>query len=366
MTVSDTSLINLGRLKFGNGPSTARDDAACFVLGYDRATVNALLAAFYLYGISTATVTHYAMTEEEKEAFAERRKAETAVPVLEQIKAARNRVAAAMASQADMPKQAEPDAPDFAEPVKALRNRNKEFPSLPANKYEIIYADPAWDYKGQHQHGSDNNETGGASDHYPTATLDHLKTLSVASIAAADCLLFMWTSSPHMDQAVELGQAWGFSFVTVGFVWHKQKPNPGNYTMSECELCLVFKRGRIPEPRGERNIRQFLSEVRGKHSEKPAEIRNRIAQMFPTQSKIELFSRHNVEGWDSWGTREQQSEPDTPYFEALRNPPDTALQRAIEGKGTGTGTSTTTGSDTTTTTATGSAASATDGRDVEG
>lgn len=76
---------------------------------------------------------------------------------------------------------------------------------------------------------------------------------------------------------------------------------PGSYTMSQCELCLVFKRGRIPKPRGARNVRQFLSEERREHSQKPEEIRKRIEEMFPTQNKIELFARQNVEGWKCIG-----------------------------------------------------------------
>ena len=64
---------------------------------------------------------------------------------------------------------------------------------------------------------------------------------------------------------------------------------------------MVFKRGRIPQPRGARNIRQFISEKRTKHSKKPNEVRHRIEQMFPTQRKIELFAREFADGWDVWG-----------------------------------------------------------------
>ena len=35
--------------------------------------------------------------------------------------------------------------------------------------------------------------------------------------------------------------------------------------------------------------------------EKPEEVANRIAKMFPTQKKIELFSRRKRKGWDVWG-----------------------------------------------------------------
>ncbi len=181
------------------------------------------------------------------------------------------------------------------------------FPPLPIlaadEQYAIIYADPPWNYKGQLQHaGPGSGDTGGAARHYPTVTLADLKGLPVAEIAADDSLLFLWATSPHLDQAIALGQAWGFAWATVAFVWDKQRVNPGFYTMSQCELCLVFKHGRIPAPRGARNVRQLISERRAAHSRKPAEVRRRIEAMFPAQRKIELFARDvELDGWDTWG-----------------------------------------------------------------
>ena len=84
-------------------------------------------------------------------------------------------------------------------------------------------------------------------------------------------------------------------------MWDKERVNPGFYTMSQCELCLIGKRGKIPQPRGARNVRQLIKSLRGRHSEKPAEVRARIDRMFPTQRKIELFARERVRGWDAWG-----------------------------------------------------------------
>jgi len=171
-------------------------------------------------------------------------------------------------------------------------------------KYQIIYADPCWDYKGQTQHaGTKSSDTGGAKAHYPTMTLKELKGLKpmIDELADDDCLIFMWSSSPHLDQAIDLIKGWGFKWATVGFVWDKQKVNPGFYTMSQCELCLIGKRGKIPKPRGARNVRQLVSEMRGRHSAKPHEVRKRIDMMFPNQKKIELFARERVDGWDAWG-----------------------------------------------------------------
>ena len=75
--------------------------------------------------------------------------------------------------------------------------------------------------------------------------------------------------------------------------------------MSQCELCLVFKRGKIPQPRGARNIRQLVQMKRTRHSEKPDVVRKRIEEMFPHQCKIELFARKQTQGWDAWGLEVQ-------------------------------------------------------------
>lgn len=171
------------------------------------------------------------------------------------------------------------------------------------DKFGIIYADPPWEY-GHSQHNKVGS-SGGAASHYPTMTLPRLKRLRVADLAEPDCLLFLWTSSPHLPQAIDLMRAWGFEYMTVAFVWDKGRPNPGYYTMSQCELCLVGKRGRIPSPRGARNVRQLVQVARGAHSAKPEEVRRRIEAMFPSQRKVELFARKHTPGWQAWGNEIQ-------------------------------------------------------------
>lgn len=182
-------------------------------------------------------------------------------------------------------------------------------------KYQIIYADPAWEYDTKECLAKNSILNGELNKHYTTLTMEQLKALNIESLADENCLLFIWVVSPMLVEGIEVLKAWGFKYATIAFVWHKQKANPGHYTMSECEICLVGKRGTIPQPRGERNIRQFLSLGRGKHSEKPPEIRKRIEAMFPTQNKVELFARSRggfwsmdeYEGWDVWGNQVERS-----------------------------------------------------------
>jgi len=186
------------------------------------------------------------------------------------------------------------------------------YPPLPSKKYDIIYADPPWDYGGKMQYDkttikSENIDfkkkifLSSASFKYPTLKLKQLKELNIPSIMAKDCLLFMWTTGPQMANAIELGKAWGFEYKTVAFVWDKMVHNPGRYTLSQTEFVLAFKHGRFPQPRGARNVRQLLEIHRGTHSVKPIKVIDGIAKMFPTQSKIELFARNNYVGWDNWG-----------------------------------------------------------------
>ena len=178
-----------------------------------------------------------------------------------------------------------------------------KIPPLPKGPFDIIYADPPWDYKGQLQHnGTGGRDTGGAARHYPTIKSREMAEWAIGDTLAADnALLFLWATSPHLDQAIALGTAWGFNWATVAFVWDKMKTNPGYYTLSQYELCLVMKRGKIPEERGSRSVRQSVVARRTRHSEKPDEVRKRIDQMFPSARKLEMFARKKAQGWSTWG-----------------------------------------------------------------
>lgn len=198
------------------------------------------------------------------------------------------------------------------------KNRTKQntladfYPKLPDKKFDIIYADPPWNYSGKLQFdksskAADNIDfsrkifISSASFKYPTLKTSELMKLPVLDIAKDDCLLFLWTTNPHLEQALELGKAWGFEYRTVAFIWDKMNHNPGQYTLSNCELCLVFKHGRIPRPRGARNIQQLIRAPRKEHSKKPIEVMQAIEKMFPSQERIELFARRKTKGWTVWG-----------------------------------------------------------------
>ena len=185
-----------------------------------------------------------------------------------------------------------------------------EFAPLPTPRsaYSVLYADPPWQYREIMHHAG--VESGSARKHYTTIALDDLKALKPAldEVLAADCLLYLWSTGAVLPEALELGKAWGFKYATIAFVWVKPgAPTPGYYTMSSTEQCLVFKRGKIPQPRGSRNERQLVHAARAGHSSKPEEVALRIERMFPAVNgfeKLELFARgapQRTGDWRFWG-----------------------------------------------------------------
>ena len=202
------------------------------------------------------------------------------------------------------------------------------YPELPDKKFDIIYADPPWHYNGKLQFDKSSKSKekidlsrkifiSTAGFKYPMLKTEELVKIPINKITKDDCLLFMWTSNPHLAQAIELGKAWGFEYKTMAFVWDKMIHNPGQYTLSNCELCLVFKRGRIPKPRGARNIQQLVRAPRKQHSEKPIEVIQAITRMFPAQERIELFARRKSDGWSAWGLEMLKENNETPTLKEV-------------------------------------------------
>jgi N6-adenosine-specific RNA methylase IME4 len=69
------------------------------------------------------------------------------------------------------------------------------------------------------------------------------------------------------------------------------------------ELVLAAsteKRGR-PLPLSSEAICQTVFAPKGQHSQKPDEVQQRIEQMYPEASKLELFARRERPGWASVG-----------------------------------------------------------------
>ena len=114
-----------------------------------------------------------------------------------------------------------------------------DFLPLPDKEYQVIYADPPWEYR---QHGT-------------TAKSER--------------------------------PFWGM----------------GAYTRANAEVCLLgvspgFKaRERIRSHR----VHQVITAPFEGHSKKPDETRRRIVELLGDVPRLELFARDRAPGWDAWG-----------------------------------------------------------------
>jgi N6-adenosine-specific RNA methylase IME4 len=139
-----------------------------------------------------------------------------------------------------------------------------------------------------------------ADNHFATTELDEIKALEVASIAADDAVLLLWTTSPMLRHALEVMRTWGFAYKS-NFVWVKDRNGTGYWNRNQHELLLVGMRGEIPAPApGEQRESAIHAPVKA-HSAKPANFYELIESYFPNLPKIELFARIHRDGWDASG-----------------------------------------------------------------
>lgn len=167
-------------------------------------------------------------------------------------------------------------------------------------KYQIIYADPPWSY------GANSFPSLSNANAYPLMKTEDICALPVREIAHRHALLFLWTTMTHLPDAMRVIDAWGFRYVTNGFTWVKTNAKSGTpflgmgyWTRQNAELCLLAKRGR--PSRRDKAISSVIISPRGRHSEKPDQVRRKIVRVAGDLPRIELFARTKSPGWDVWG-----------------------------------------------------------------
>lgn len=169
-------------------------------------------------------------------------------------------------------------------------------------KYQIIYADPPWEYK---ESGSGSRVV---SSHYPTMPISDICELPVQKISAETSILFIWVTFPRLAQGLKTIEAWGFEYYGLGFDWVKMSKNGkpswgmGYYTRQNTEVCLIGVKKKPYRLKPQvRNVLSVLHSERREHSRKPNEVRDKIVKICGDLPRIELFARQYADGWDCWG-----------------------------------------------------------------
>jgi N6-adenosine-specific RNA methylase IME4/ParB-like chromosome segregation protein Spo0J len=163
-------------------------------------------------------------------------------------------------------------------------------------RFPLLYADPPWQYEHLVSGSSE------IENHYPTMELDAICKLPVPDVCLDDCMLFLWATSPKLEEALQVLRAWGFTYRTC-LVWVKDKIGMGYYARQRHELLLIGARGEPLVPSPDCRLDSVIEAPRGEHSAKPEVVRERIERMYPALFGyyLELFQRSSREGWVGWG-----------------------------------------------------------------
>lgn len=164
-------------------------------------------------------------------------------------------------------------------------------------KFRVIYSDPAWSYNDK----QDTPQLGGAAKHYDTMSVSEICSLPVNEISEKDSVLFLWVTSPLLEDAFTVIKAWGFKYKT-SFVWDKVKHNMGHYNSVRHEMLLIATKGSCtPDNKKLYDSVQSI-ERNDNHSEKPIEFLNIIDDLYNYGNKLEMFCRNiKKDKWYGWG-----------------------------------------------------------------
>jgi N6-adenosine-specific RNA methylase IME4 len=209
--------------------------------------------------------------------------------------------------------------------------------ALPTRQYGVILADPEWRFEPwSRATGLDRS----ADNHYPTSCTEVIAARDVPSIAARDCVLFLYATAPMLPHALLVMSAWGFDYRSH-VVWDKIRASGARargtgYWFINChELLLVGVKGNIPAPAPGTQEQSILQGIIGAHSAKPDTFLEMIERYFPTLPKIELNRRGPARpGWDAWGNEAREHDarvtaPSPPHEDPLVNQPVEDLPRFL-------------------------------------
>jgi len=175
-------------------------------------------------------------------------------------------------------------------------------------KFRTILADPPWSFGGGYGSGAAvlprrnrNNGKGGSihppDAHYSCMTHAALCALPVSAVASKDSALLMWSTWAHLEEAIDLINAWGFKYKTA-IPWVKMQrdaaPRRGfGFHVANCsEPLLIASRGTANAP-GPSQI-GIMFHPAGPHSAKPDD-QYMLAERYPAPY-LEMFARPEPAG----------------------------------------------------------------------
>jgi len=169
---------------------------------------------------------------------------------------------------------------------------------FPKEKFDLIYADPAWNQQKGGLRKARPNQNRNLD--YTTCSLDEIKEI-LSKFGGK--VLFIWTIDKFLFEAQKIGEELGFK-LHARIIWDKENGVAPAFTlrfskeyllwMYKSPMCSIAK-----EFRG-----KYTDVIREKatiHSKKPIKAYELIETLYPNLLKIELFARSRRNGWSAWG-----------------------------------------------------------------
>ena len=145
-------------------------------------------------------------------------------------------------------------------------------------------------------------------------TLTQIMELPVAQMAQARGHLYLWVPNALIVEGLEVMRRWGFTYKT-NLVWYKVRKDGGPdgrgvgfYFRNVTELVLFGIRGPLRTKEAGRRQTNVIVSRKREHSRKPDELYEIIERCSPGPY-LELFARHEHEGWCQWGDEITAPEP---------------------------------------------------------
>jgi N6-adenosine-specific RNA methylase IME4 len=183
---------------------------------------------------------------------------------------------------------------------------------LEPQPHEIVYLDPPWW----------RTPYGTAKTPYKTMTWAELRAFDLGAWLARDAIVFCWITGPTLLKECAVLSCWcdrfGLYEAGIQYKWIKTKKDGvtpikasgprgkmNKQVHSDQVIALTTrKRGRVFELLTERQeqLVYWPKNRPGQHSKKPPVVRTLIEDLIgASRSKVELFAREEIDGWNSWG-----------------------------------------------------------------
>lgn len=190
-----------------------------------------------------------------------------------------------------------------------------------SDKYQVVYADPAWkQLAGRKLDGyvvEDGKQVYPKGDNrsqelpYDTMSIEDICNIDVKSVIEKDCHLYIWVTNKYLLEAKRVIESWGFKYSTA-IIWEKALMGGGlgGAFRVNSEFLLFCRRGSLKTmetiPATVHKVKRPYVNGYPVHSKKPDYFRKMIERVSPYKS-LEMFAREKVSGWDVWGNEVEDS-----------------------------------------------------------